>query len=785
MADGLSNNNRRRRTLLRTGRMTAAVWSGTLLATSPAHAALQADVQTVATDGAAMPPQVATSPAVRSADTPAQALASPSALTAPDPQTLAADAGPTNTVATASDIVVTAQRRSERLQDVPISITAIPPAQIKDLNLNNLVLLSQVTPGLDLGSGLNYANAYIRGVGSSQIQAGLENAVATYIDGGYVARSFGGVYDVIDTQSVQVLKGPQGSLWGRNATGGAILVTTADPGRTFAATVDGQVGSLEHARLDGVVNVPLNDAIAIRVAGRYRTDGDYIRGLADGAEYGRRRNWTLRGKIGYDPGTDFRAVLQVQVDRSRASPDQNAQFLPSAACAFCGTSRFSYPLPDPYTTAINSFEGAGIRNKSEFYGLRMEYSPGAVDLVSNTTYRHMDGRSFGDYDLTETGTFNLGQNSGAKTFTQSLIATTSLGDRLQLSGGVDYFWDRSFFNLYIFTQNVLPTGAPDISNTVTTNSISGFAEGTYELFDGFKLTAGGRYTYDHRRFTGQKTSFNSFTPRLVAAYDLGTVNLYASYNKGFKAGGFSIPAAPNAADAVDPEKIDGFEVGAKFVSPDRSFRANIAGFWYDYKNLQVVVTDQSNPNALAGLRNAASARGKGIDVDFDYRPIPDVQLFGGVEYLHSFFRSYPGAQVSVVQFDPQGRPTGSAVSFVDLSGTRLPHAAKWTGNVGATLRSDLGANWKGMITGLLNFTSSYSFFPSVPSRIKTDVQPAYALVKLSARVMPHDDRFYVGAYVENLTDKVYYDYRYFTAPFGALQNVARPRTYGVDVGVRF
>lgn len=715
------------------------------------------------------PPVRAQSAQAASSDTP---MATPSASSA-EPQG-----------ATESDIIVTAQRRSERLQNVPIAITAVTPERAEQLNLRDIPSLQQVTPGLIYTTGISYAQTYIRGIGSSFTNPGLEPAVATYIDGAYLERGFGSAFDIVDPANMQVLKGPQGTLWGRNATGGAILINTADPEDMFGAHITGEIGNLDHQYLEGMVNTPLSDTLSARFVARYRSDGGYIRNLVDGFMFGARRNWTVRGKLAYRPTGNFSAVAEVQYDNTRRTPGANAEFLPEAFCAFCSQSSYRQPVTDPYTTVGNVLNnGVGGRDKSTFLNLKMKYDAGTVSFDSVTAYRDTSNVELGDFDFTEIDGFNIYQKSGAKTFTQDITATTALDGIFNMVAGLSYLNDRSNFAIGFPPASAFPNPVPATRNTVTTQSYSGFAEATITPLPRVKLVVGGRYTHDARTLTGiDSRSFNSFTPRAVVSYDTGPVNLYLSYNQGFKAGGFNTPAAGPPANFVLPEKIRSYEAGVKFVSSDHRLRANLAAFTYDYKDLQVTAVDQQSGGSV--LQNAASATGRGFEFDADYRPVSALQLFGGLTYLDAHYKDFRNAQVQVPTYDANGRPTGLAVGFEDLSGFPLARAPKWSGFLGATVTGDIGNDWKAALTGFANRTSSYDFAPGGGGPLRADRQPAFTLAKMNFRVMPKDERFEIGFFVDNLLNARYYDFRFTTAPFGGMQIVARPRTYFVRIGVK-
>lgn len=683
--------------------------------------------------------------------------------------------------ADSGDILVTAQRKSESVQKVPIAVTAISVERVEALNLKDVQALQLVTPGLQFNTGINYAQTYIRGVGFFNTAPGVETSVATYIDGAYLERGFGSIYDVVDPASMQVIKGPQGTLWGRNATGGAILITTADPEFSTGGKVSGEIGDQGHRLGEAAVNAALSDTVALRVAGRYREDGGYVRNLPDGTLLGGRENWTLRGKLLFQPSSDFTAVAQVQIDRAKRSQGVNSQFLPASLCLACGFSTYTFPLSDRFTTVNNIINGGvGGRDKSQFYNLQMRYNAGDVSLTSVTAFRQTYNFETGDFDFTEARVFNIAQFSGAKTFTQDLTANFDLSDKIQAIAGLAYLDDRSYIQLDIFGTDALPPSHL-LDNTVGTTSISGFGEVTAELATGLKLTGGARYTHDKRTSINQSIAFNKVTTRAVLAYETGDLNLYASFNQGYKAGGFNTPSG-TPLNIFRPETINSYEIGAKYVSPDRKLRLSVAAFHYDRGDLQVLALNQSNVNNISQTLNAA-ARGNGFELEVDYKPVDAFQFFGGLSHLDAQFTKFPSATVQY-PVGPNGLPTGVPTGTADLSGSRLPMGPALTVFGGITLKAPLGA-WKGELTGFVRYSSSFDFTAGAGGPFKTDVQPSFATVKLSGQVVSPDDRYSIGFFIENLTNTRYFDFRYTTAPFGGLQYPARPRSFGIKLGAKF
>ena len=728
------------------------------------------------------------------------------------------------------EIVVTAQRRSENLQKVPLSVTAVPPARLEQLNIRSVDQLQTVTPGFVFNTGYTYSMIFIRGVGANFPNAGLEPAVATYIDGAYAQRGFGALYDLLDVDTVQILKGPQGTLYGRNASGGAVLINSTAPTDKLEAHATAEVGNLDHRLLEGVINIPISETLSSRFAARYRDDGGYVHNLATGHDLGGRKSVTARGRLAWEPSPDFKAILTFQYDWNKGSMAPAAERLgttttvnnltgpfaayngrPIFTCTGCDATSFpgtQSPVLGFYDTdqSESPIRGRiGTGGRSYFYNLQLEGDLGGVHLRSVTAFRNQRDYGVSDLDFTRALLFHYGQFSGSEAFTQDVTATADITDRLHAVAGASYVHDKGYFDLTFdgigFRQAAAasPSGAlPSGGNVVITNSYSAFGEVTFEPFARLKLTAGGRYTKDKRditgafndtivsafglpatSFDGPSISFNSFTPRFVIAYDAGAVNLYASYNKGFKAGGYSTPALaqPFSAIIVRPEKIESYEIGAKFASPDRKLRANVAAFLYNYRDVQVQVVRLDLGGSI--VLNGASARGKGVEADFQYQPVPWLTLFGAASYLHARFRDFPnGAGAG---------PTGSVAAPVfanvseDLSGFPLGRSPDFTGNIGATLSGTVATGWKADLTGNVRYSDHYDFSPGAGGPLRTDFQPSFTVADISGNVGPENGAYSIGFFINNLTDEKYLSFRQSAAGFGAFDYVAKPRTYGLRV----
>lgn len=708
-------------------------------------------------------------------------------------------AGGTSSQAPAVDeIIVTAQRRSEELQKVPVSVTAITPAKLEQLNLRDIQNLATVTPGVTFDTGLGFAQVFIRGIGANFPAPGLESPVATYVDGSYVERADGTLFSLLDVGSIQVLKGPQGTLYGRNATGGVILLNTADPVNSFEGYALGEYGRFNHGLVEGVINVPLTDNLAVRVAGRYVTDDGYVDNLTTGTKAGGGKTYIVRGKAKWSPDNDFSATLGFEISRQKMlDPNFSTQILAAPLCLACQLGGQFATGRNEVRNDITGFQ----RNNSTSVNLHLKKTSGIISIDSVTAYRNLNfSYSTIDLDGTDFPLFEYANDAGSKTYTQDLTVSTDSHDWYDVLFGISYLHEDAYGKPY-------PRGAalqelkdgtgefPSSFVTIGTTSVAAFAEATLRPVPRFSVILGGRYNYDRRSLVGdsnlagilafgggtspahweQSVSFRSFTPRVVLSYDAGVANLYASFNKGFRAGGFNTPTfAPQ--DPVRPEKIESYEAGVKYVSPDRKLRLSLSGYYYKQTDLQVGITDVESGGSV--IQNAASADAYGGEVEGSYAFSRQFSVYAGGSYIRARYKSYPDASVVTLVRDEDGNPAGITQGVADLSRQRTPRSPTFSAFIGFDNKFALSDSFELGVSGVLRYTDGYDFFPGAGGDLGLDKQPSTVIINGSAYVGPSDGRYQIGVYVNNLTDQLYYQNRSTTAPFGAYQTVAMPRSFG-------
>ncbi|MEQ8743615.1 TonB-dependent receptor [Parasphingorhabdus sp.] len=731
------------------------------------------------------------------------------------------------------EIVVTAQRRSESLQDVPIAVTALSNAELTAANIEGQITLPKITPNLSFNATSTLVAAYIRGVGTQFALPGLESSVATYMDDVYLPRSTAGIFSFSDIERIEVLKGPQGSLYGRNATGGAIRIITRDPGPNFEASGALTYGSYDRLALDGVVNVPLSDKIWVRFAGRHDQSDGFAKNLMPGAGNTFDRNEEIvTGKLLVN-ATDALTIKFSGDYSNKRDGEGNAFFNLFGApeqigIAFggCGSTGF-----------YNGCNRVDTINRVETYGVsgRLDYEFNDTVISSITAFRSIDEDNCADNDATGIPLVHTCGRPYTRQFTQELLLSHDGDGPLNYLLGVYYLREKTGYPIAAsgigITGQIAPLGLgfanPALlgSGFVRVRSFAPFAQIDYEISDQFAVTIGARYTSERKKLIenfaaigevgadGFPTDpvvrspfgscanppaqlcesptsvvkFNRLTPKFTLSYRPNDdLLLYATFSRGFKSGGFNLPSF-NAVDEVEPETLDSYELGWKYQAG--AVRFNGAAFYYNYKDLQVQFV---NATGGARLDNAANAKVFGLEADATWLATSALEIGAGIGYLNGEYRNYqgdrfvsnsqsPACAAAILTPSPLDDAACVGLSQIngDLSGNRLTNAPRFTGFLRAQYTADIGEAGSLLFSGVANYRSTAFFDPAndFPDRKR-------ALLSGRVSYTTANERFTLSLIGENLTSKKY-DVSQVPLPLGGFRIPGPPRQVYVQAGFKF
>ncbi|WP_395397261.1 TonB-dependent receptor [Novosphingobium sp. BL-8A] len=714
-----------------------------------------------------------------------------------------------------SEIYVTAQRRSERQLDVPITITSVTDQALTNAGVRQLSDLSKVVPALRFDKSGVYTQPTIRGVGTAITTSGGGPNVATYVDGFFSPSAAATDFQLMKVQSVQVLKGPQGTLFGRNTTGGAILVTTADPSETPGGEMKISYGRFNTVEVQGYATSGLAPGLAFDVEGLYRRSDSFQTNIIDDNDHvGKYNRWSVRTGLKWEVSPDVSVLLRYMHSKT----DDPSALMHNAFVDEDGTrwiyqyTPTGYYATKPNQVALQPSDGIGAQSNSDIIQGTIKADLGFANLTSYTQYRDERVTSVQDLDATALPIFTIRIGSNSKTFTQELLLNSKAGSPLQWTTGVYYFRNRDTWP----TDAKLGT-APFVRNGESgtlTQSIAVFADATYEITPQLFLTAGARYSHDwvddayflkaltaavyedangnpvpfpanvplYTRFDVPKLTNDRVTPRVVLRFKPNDESsIYASFTQGYKAGLLNVGGY--SYRPVKPETINAYELGYKYAKGGIS--AELSGFYYDYKNLQV----SSFQAGTARITNAASSEIYGIEGQVSARVTSDFTVSAGAAWTHARYKNFPNAPF--YQFcDPTVTDKTSPVicgalgpgslveTTTDASGFKMQRSPEFTANLAASYGLDL-ANGRLTLSGNLYYTSSFYF--GIAEQFK---QSDYALLGLRAEWTDASDKYSIAIFGENVTDKRYRSaVNYASLGIGSVW--AGPATYGATFGVKF
>ncbi|CAN5262226.1 TonB-dependent receptor [soil metagenome] len=702
------------------------------------------------------------------------------------------------------DIVVTAQRRSQSIQDVPIAISAVTAQGIAKAGIQGTEALGIAVPTLQFSrQTANGGVPFIRGVGSSQATVNTESPVAVYIDDVYYGAPSSTLMSFNNIESIEVLKGPQGTLFGRNATGGVIHVHTKAPSHEPGGTMTFGYGRYDTYYGNAYFTGGLTDTAAMNLAvtGKRQEDG-YGYNAATKSDIYKSWDWAVRSQLLWEPTDATKVTVTGDYAKSRGDIGQNVILFPGTLGQGGGrnSGKFvSYANPNDYGATKRWGVSANI-----------EQEIGDLTARSVSAYRYSkfhflldsDGGGVGSPVIVSTDAIGI-----AKTYSQELqLLSPQSGPLKWIVGAFYYRADTGFDPIYLSGLAFAPQGGGTYNTSQQKlNSYSGFGEASYEFLPDTTLTAGLRYTTD--RYSADflvtdavrtpisgtpyssKANFSKLTYRAILDHKFSRdVMAYASYSRGFKSGGFNLSSptfvvngVSQQAPVIAPEVLDAFELGVKTELFDRILRFNIAGYYYNYSNLQVGVVQ----NGTVVTLNAATAHIKGIDIDYQFVPSSRLTVSGGVSVIDAKYSSFPNGPIFVprpadcTSLSTTGPLTGgNTVCLGNLQGNKPSRSPKLTISTSATytIPSAVG---EFAINGSWYHNSGYFWEPD--NRLR---QPKYDLIGASLTWTAPNEAVALKVYGRNLLNEFYYSYVSASTTRDSY-SPEMPRNYGIEASFKF
>ncbi len=713
--------------------------------------------------------------------------------------------------ATIEEIIVTAQKRAENVQDVPLAITAIGEEALKATGAVGTEDLKSIIPSLNITTGAGgFGLPRIRGVGASGQGPGIENPVAVVVDGVYYGAASGILQSLFDTQQVSVLKGPQGTLFGRNATGGVITITTREP--EFQRKVMAQVGygNYDTRSAAGFLTGPLGETVAFSLSGQYEDRGEgFGVNRFTGNDVQNGESWAGRAKLRWDMTEDTTVRLSADFNgRDAADPSFRNFTLNSLGLDVTQLIINAGGDPD-----YDIYSDVDPRFRARQWGTSgvVEHEFESVTLKSITAYRETKLGTYFDPDGTTQPRLRIDNNNFDEQFTQELNLISSGDTRLKWVLGAFYMWNSAGQDPGR-TTGLTTFGGNGYSDTITDvrlKSYSAFAEGSYALGEQTNLTAGLRYTRDERTFAATTVSFNGAANTTTTVPYSGARNFskptwrvaldhrfspevlaYVSYNRGFRSGTFVPQASPIIV--LEPELIDAYEVGIKSDLFDRRVRFNAAAYYYDQTNVQV-------QQVIAGVNSVYNADGAeiyGVDADLTWQASDNLRLFAGVGVADATYKTFTNAIISIpyplaASFvippgqtcrgtfgNPRAQLGGNCLIIGDASGNKLQNTPELTVSLGGSLAIPTRV---GKFTLAGNYYYNDGFVGTADERV---FQKNYSTVDGSLTWRSNSDHLYARLWGKNLTD-AFYRTQLSATNSGDNGTSGAPRTFGVTLGLDF
>ena len=700
------------------------------------------------------------------------------------------------------EVVVTAQKREQSLMDAAIDVTAFSGIQLREAGIDDVFGISKAIPGLTIQNTGANPQIFMRGVGTRITGTGLDSAVAVYVDDRFVTRQTGQVFDIYDVERVEVLKGPQGVLFGRNSTGGAIRIITAEVSDELEGELNFGYGTEEYQMASGFVNVPVTDNFGIRISAQTRQRDAFKENIIPGADdFDDLDAQSIRVKARWDVSDD--STLKFSYDRSKATDlsSSGAVSLDRGNPRGVALGGITTSERDKIASSLGTdpFYGSP-KIESDSFQLRFETTlSDSLDLAAYLHYADFRSAKPGDYDGTSFQDIEV---------ESAFFDASDVGFGIELSSNSDgpLSWvvganafegdAESDFDLRVGPAGGgkvrLSTGYGFYDNT----AYGVFGSFDYDLNERWTLTVGGRYTYEDKENSlatsliavatvspvpaSDGESWNEFTPKVTLTYNLDNGIIYGTFASGFKSGGYNHPLRVGAV--IQPETIDMIEVGYKADLSD-SVRLTSAFFAYSYDDLQV--TKAASGGGTVTTENATDSDIMGLDVDLTWAATEKLTLRFNAEYLDTEYKDYDTAgraPNTVLTGDPAA--IGYGFVFFNAKGQEMLRAPELAAYLSMQYDSPIDVGGR---EGSLSLNMNYAWKDDYLFDFEVDplvdvTQDAHGI--LNARATLTIDKVSLSVWGKNLTDEVYF-FDKVVAGTNNRGNYGHPRTYGVDFAYRF
>lgn len=726
-----------------------------------------------------------------------------------------------------NEIIVTAQKREQNVQDVPLSITSISGDVLSERGIDDISTLNTVVPGLNFGQSGSDARPAIRGVRTEEVDAANDPTIGFFVDGLYKPRTSQALAAFVDLARVEVLRGPQGTLFGRNTYGGSISLISRLPEDEWSASGSVRYASFNDVRLEGVLNAPLGEQTALRLAGMGQRSDGYVNVLApriagggQAQDFNDNDQWYVRGTLRHDFSDDAQLVVRASHWEQSGTGAGGFGYTTVGtlrANAGAGAGQATGPLDlggfldrnnprsgaapgpsdrDPY----NVFRNTDLtrRTRETVLNAELTASLAAVNVKSITGFADFSSFRVGDEDFSERFGSLLELDTGSDSFSQELQFLSNYDGPVQWVAGA-YYFNETVVEDFFFRTPANPN-AFTFRQDVTTESIAVFAQVDWKLADMITLVLGGRQTWDDKRFIYEspvgvadlrpdEAQFARFTWRAGLNVDLTPDNLlYASVSTGFRSGGFNNGGNPPVA-FYGSQTVTAYEVGLKNSFPGSAITVNLAGFYNDYNDIlaNTFVDIPGTTTTVVARSNAGSSRAYGLEAELAWRPVDGLVLDANGTWLNARFDEF-------VVSNPLAQATGFRIlpgttNQLDLSGNTIPLSPEITLSAGASYRIDLSSAGSITPSGRLfwsdgYFVNEFNYDAGIAGR---DVgrQRSYSRTDLSLTWMSRNERFMFQGFVQNLENRAILNRSVIGGQGAVFQNFAPPRIIVAKAGFNF